>query len=624
MPILQSHEIEKIVSASLRHPQTYLGINKVDQNKHVIRNILPGAVAVTINSSNLKESVKAEKIDEDGLFEAVIDIKEKIRYTLSVEYEDGTTIKVSSAYDNEGILTDYDTHLFNEGNHHRIYEKMGAHVMEIDGNKGTYFSVWAPEAASVSVIGNFNHWDRRAHQMEYIGKSGIFEIFIPGIEEGALYRFSIKTMFNTFIEKSDPYAFYSEKRPSNASIVYNPHNKHTWSDDEWMQHRRVTNWLEQPVSIYEVHLGSWMRKGENGDEFFTYDELIDKLVSYVKENNFTHVELMPVAEHPLDESWGYQVTGYFSVTSRFGAPDGLKRLIDAFHQNKIGVILDWVPGHFPKDGFALGRFDGTAVYEHEDPRQGEHKEWGTYIFNYGRPEVKNFLITNALYWLDEYHIDGLRVDAVASMLYLDYSRNEGEWLPNKYGGRENLEAIEFLKYFNTITHQYYPGILTIAEESTAYPGVSRPTYLGGLGFSMKWNMGWMNDSLSYISTDPLFRKYSHNNLTFSLMYAFSENFMLVLSHDEVVHGKASMIHKMPGDVWQKFANLRLFLAYCFAHPGKKLNFMGFEIGQWNEWSATRSLDWNILGGEPHKKTTKVCKRSEFTIQGESIVIRDRF
>ncbi len=600
MAILQDHEIQQIIAARSRDPFTYLGIHHLDEENIVIRYFNPHVQKVVIESDDLNEDITLDKIHNDGLFEKAVSSRKLITYNLRLEDYKKNKWFSNDPYIFTPVLTEYDTHLFNEGNHHRIYQKMGAHVIEHQGTRGTHFAVWAPEAEGVCVTGSFNQWDKRTHQMRMLGTSGIWEIFIPGLDEGELYRFVITTKHGEILEKSDPYAVYAEKRPANASIIYNTANKHIWYDEEWMEKRKEANWFEQPISIYEVHLGSWMRKGEHGNEFLNYEELADKLVDYVERQNFTHVELMPLAEHPLDESWGYQVTGYFCVTSRFGSPEGLKMLIDRFHQKNIGVILDWVPGHFPKDAFGLGRFDGTAVYEHQDPRQGEHREWGTYIFNYGRPEVKNFLITNSLYWFDEYHIDGLRVDAVASMLYLDYSRGHGEWIPNKYGGRENLEAIEFLQYFNSITHHYYPGILTIAEESTSYPGVSKPTYLGGLGFSMKWNMGWMNDSLHYIKLDPLYRKYSHNNLTFSLVYAFSENFMLVLSHDEVVHGKGSMINKMPGDVWKKFANLRLFLAYCFAHPGKKLNFMGFEIAQWSEWNATKSLDWHLLENEPNR------------------------
>lgn len=507
----------------------------------------------------------------------------------------------------EQVLTDFDLHLIGEGSHYKKYEKLGAHVVEINGIKGVHFAVWAPNAERVSVIGDFNNWDGRRHPMQVLGSSGVWEIFIPGLDEGELYKFEIKSKFHNYIAvKVDPYAFYFELRPKSASIVYNI-NKYQWNDSTWMEMRAKKNWFESQVSIYEVHLGSWMRVPEEGNRWLTYRELADKLVKYVKEMGYTHIELLPVTEHPLDASWGYQTVGYFAPTSRFGTPEDFMYLIDQCHQNNIGVILDWAPAHFPRDAHGLGFFDGTCLYEHEDPRKGEHRDWGTLIFNYGRNEVRNFLISNALFWFEKYHVDGLRVDAVASMLYLDYSRKEGDWIPNIFGGRENLEAIDFLKKFNEIAHEYHPGILTIAEESTAWPGVSRPTYLGGLGFSMKWNMGWMNDMLEYISKDPVHRKYHHNNLTFSLLYAFTENFILVLSHDEVVHGKRSMLSKMPGDMWQKFANLRLFYGFMYGHPGKKLLFMGGEFGQWDEWNHDRSIDWHLLQYEPHWRLQKYVK-----------------
>lgn len=507
----------------------------------------------------------------------------------------------------EQVLTDFDLHLIGEGSHYKKYEKLGAHVMEINGIKGVHFAVWAPNAKRVSVIGDFNNWDGRRHPMQVLGSSGVWEIFIPGLDEGELYKFEIKSKFHNYIAvKVDPYAFYFEVRPKSASIVYNI-NKYQWNDSTWMEMRAKKNWFESQVSIYEVHPGSWMRVPEEGNRWLTYRELADKLVKYVKEMGYTHIELLPVTEHPLDASWGYQTIGYFAPTSRFGTPEDFMHLIDQCHQNNIGVILDWAPAHFPRDAHGLGFFDGTCLYEHEDPRKGEHRDWGTLIFNYGRNEVRNLLISNALFWFEKYHVDGLRVDAVASMLYLDYSRKEGDWIPNIFGGRENLEAIDFLKKFNEIAHEYHPGILTIAEESTAWPGVSRPTYLGGLGFSMKWNMGWMNDMLEYISKDPVHRKYHHSDLTFSLLYAFTENFILGLSHDEVVHGKRSMLSKMPGDMWQKFANLRLFYGFMYGHPGKKLLFMGGEFGQWDEWNHDRSIDWHLLQYEPHWRLQKYVK-----------------
>ncbi len=498
------------------------------------------------------------------------------------------------------VLTDFDLHLIGEGSHYRKYEKLGAHIMEIEGTRGVHFAVWAPNARSVSVIGDFNGWNPKAHPMQSLGSSGIWERFIPGIGAGALYKFEIRSRVGMFsAQKADPFAFSFELRPKSASIVYDI-DGYSWSDAQWMEKRSKIQWLDSAVSIYEVHLGSWKRVPEEGGRWLTYRELADTLVPYVGEMGFTHIELLPVTEHPLDASWGYQTLGYFAPTSRHGEPKDFMYFVDRCHRSGIGVLLDWVPAHFPTDGHGLGFFDGTCLYEHEDPRKGFHPDWGTKIFNYGRNEVRSFLISNALFWLEKYHIDGLRVDAVASMLYLDYSRKEGEWVPNMYGGRENLEAIDFLKRFNEVSHQYHAGVLTVAEESTAWPNVSKPTYLGGLGFSMKWNMGWMNDTLEYFSKDPVHRKYHHNNLTFSLLYAFTENFILPLSHDEVVHGKGALVNKMPGDMWQKFAGLRSLYGFMYGHPGKKLSFMGGEIGQWDEWNFDASLDWHLLQYEPHR------------------------
>ncbi|MDO8446758.1 MAG: 1,4-alpha-glucan branching protein GlgB [Deltaproteobacteria bacterium] len=497
------------------------------------------------------------------------------------------------------ILTDFDLHLLGEGTHYKNYEKLGAHVREVKGVNGVHFAVWAPNAEAVSVIGDFNRWDGNGHKMRMLGSSGIWETFIPGLSEGEIYKFNIKSKSGEVLEKADPYAFSSEIRPKSASIVYDI-DKYTWNDAKWLSERERHNALDAPISMYEVHLGSWMRVPEDGNRYLTYRELAQKLAEYVKEMGYTHVQLMPVTEYPLDASWGYQTIGYFAPTSRFGKPEEFMYFVDYMHQKGIGIILDWVPAHFPKDGHGLARFDGTCLYEHADPRKGEHQDWGTLIFNYGRNEVRNFLLSNALFWLDKYHIDGLRVDAVASMIYLDYSRQPGEWISNQYGGNENLEAIDFLKRFNEVLHSTYPGVLTIAEESTAWTGVSRPTYLGGLGFSLKWNMGWMNDTLRYFSKDPIHRKYQHDNLTFSLIYAFTENFILVLSHDEVVHGKRSLLDKMPGDFHQRFANLRALFGYMYGHPGKKLLFMGGEIGQWWEWNHDESVHWHLLQHESHQ------------------------
>ncbi len=518
--------------------------------------------------------------------------------------KDGKSTALNNSH---SFLTDLDLHLIGEGSHYKIYEKLGAHLTNFNGVKGVNFAVWAPNAQKVSVIGNFNHWNKRNHPMRQIGSSGIWELFVPEVNEGEVYKYYVASKVRDYKEeKADPFGFYFEVRPKSASIVHDI-NKFKWTDDEWMSNRAQKNYLESPVSIYEAHLGSWRRAPEGGNRFLTYRELAHTLIPYVKEMGYTHIELLPIMEHPLDESWGYQVIGYYAPTSRFGSPEDFMYFLNECHLNNIGVILDWVPAHFPKDPHGLVSFDGTCLYEHEDPRKGEHRDWGTQIFNYGRHEASNFLLGNALFWLEKYHIDGLRLDAVASMLYLNYSREDGDWIPNIYGGNENLEAVAFLKKFNEVVHQYYPGVLTIAEESTAWPMVSRPTYLGGLGFSMKWNMGWMHDMLEYFSKDPIHRKYHHNNLTFSLLYAFTENFTLVLSHDEVVHGKRSMINKMPGDFWQKFANLRLLYGFMYTHPGKKLLFMGGEIGQWIEWRSNESIEWHLLQYEPHEKLQRYIK-----------------
>ncbi len=491
------------------------------------------------------------------------------------------------------LITEYDVHLYAEGNHYRIFEKLGAHPYEMKGKKGVHFAVWAPSAEGISVIGDFNEWKADATPMKPIAGSGIWATFVPGLKEGATYKYFVKGANGYRAEKSDPFGFASEERPKTASVVWEM-NKYKWNDKKWMETRGSKNGLEAPISIYEMHPGSWMRVPEENNRWLTYRELADKLSKYLKEMNFTHVELMPLAEHPLDLSWGYQVVGYFAPTSRFGNPDDFAYFVDVMHQNGIGVIIDWVPSHYPKDGHGLGNFDGTHLYEHSDERQGEHKEWGTYVFNYGRYEVSNFLISNALFWLEKYHIDGLRVDAVASMLYLDYGRKDGEWLPNQYGGRENIEAINFLKRLNERVYLEHPDVLVVAEESTAWPQVSKPTYLGGLGFGLKWDMGWMHDTLQYMQNEPIHRKYHHNKLTFRGLYAYSENFVLALSHDEVVYGKKSLISKMPGDDWQKFANLRLLFGYMYTITGKKLIFMGGEFGQFNEWYHEASLDWHLL------------------------------
>ncbi|MGN0931033.1 MAG: 1,4-alpha-glucan branching protein GlgB [Thermoguttaceae bacterium] len=492
------------------------------------------------------------------------------------------------------IFSDYDFYLLGEGKLLKSYEKLGAHRREIDGVKGVNFAVWAPNATAVSVVGSFNDWSREANSMHKHYPSGLWETFIPGIEVGALYKYSIETC-EGISERSDPVGFYAEVPPHNASSFVDLDN-YQWDDEEWLRERResAASWGRKPISIYEVHFGSWARSASEPERLPTYREIADQLVDYVKKMGYTHIEFLPLAEHPLLASWGYQVIGMYSLTSRYGSPEDFMYLVDLCHRNHIGVIMDWVPAHFPKDSHGLRRFDGTALYEHEDPRRGEHREWGTLVFNYSRNEVRNYLISNALFWIDKYHIDGLRVDAVASMLYLDYNRGSNEWIPNEDGGRENHEAVDFLKELNVQLHHEYPGVLTIAEESTTWPGVSHAVADGGLGFSMKWNMGWMHDALDYCREDPLFRKFHHNQMTFSLMYAFSEAFVLPISHDEVVHGKGTFIANAPGDLWQKFALARLFYSYMWTHPGKKLLFMGCDFGQWKEWNFDKGLDWGLL------------------------------
>ena len=491
------------------------------------------------------------------------------------------------------LLTDFDLYLFNEGTHVRVYEKLGAHVTSVEGRPGVIFAVWAPNADAVSVIGDFNHWDPEANPLQPRQSSGIWEGFIPDLGQGSLYKYSIKPRFSAHrIEKADPFGFAAELRPRTASMVWDL-SKYEWRDHEWISRRGQAQAFEAPISIYEVHLGSWKRVPETNG-FLTYRDLARQIADYCQMMGYTHVELLPISEHPLDASWGYQTVGYFAPTSRFGTPDDFRAFVDILHQAGIGVLLDWVPAHFPRDEHGLANFDGTALYEHADPRQGEHPDWGTKIFNYGRNEVRSFLISNAVYWVEQFHIDGLRVDAVASMLYLDYSRQAGQWVPNKYGGRENLDAMGFLQRMNEVVHTECPGVLTIAEESTAWEKVTRPPYMGGLGFSLKWNMGWMHDTLEYISKEAVHRRWHHHEMTFSLLYAFSENFVLPFSHDEVVHGKGSLLNKVPGDGWQKFATLRLLYAYMFGHPGKKLLFMGMDFGMGDEWTESRSIDWHLL------------------------------
>ncbi len=592
--------------AEARHPDPFSVLGPhVDGSGVVVRACIPTAERVTVQRSGAA-SVAMKRGHAAGIFEARLPgLTEAPDYRLEVTYGGGATALLDDPYRYSPVLTDFDLYLFGEGNHTRIYDKLGAHVMTVGRTEGVHFAVWAPNARRVSVVADFNAWDGRRHPMRKMGL-GVWEIFIPGVGVGQKYKFELLTAHGEILLKTDPFGFAFEQPPLNASIVVRP--DYEWRDGAWMESRAgQKSWFDKPLAVYEVHLGSWARVPEDEDRYLSYAELAARLIPYVKEMGYTHIELLPVMEHPFSGSWGYQVTGFFAPTSRFGTPAEFKAFVDACHQHGLGVILDWVPGHFPKDAHGLASFDGTALYEHADPRQGEHREWGTLIFNYGRNEVRNFLLANALFWLSEYHIDGLRVDAVASMLYLDYSRNDGEWIPNRFGGRENIEAIEFVRQLNTLTHGQHPGSITVAEESTAWPSVSRPTHLGGLGFTYKWNMGWMNDILEYVQKDPVHRRWDHHHLTFSLIYAFTENFVLPFSHDEVVHGKGSMFDKIPGDAWQKAATLRALYGFMYAHPGKKLMFMGCEFGQGREWHYDHSLDWHLLDSPLHAGLRRFVK-----------------
>jgi 1,4-alpha-glucan branching enzyme len=580
----------------LADPHAFLGAHGT-KGGVVVRAYRPGAESVRVLTAG-RPAVELRPADGGGVFEGVVEGGSlPLDYELEVRYPAGETYVLRDPYAFLPTVGELDLHLAAEGRHEQLYERLGAHVRELDGVAGVSFAVWAPNAASVSVVGDFNGWDGRLHPMRSLGGSGIWELFVPELGGGTKYKFEIRTRARTLRIKADPYAFATEVPPRNASVVFD--SGHEWRDDAWLERRRATDPLRCPMSIYEVHLGSWRLNPVEGNRPLTYLELADELAEYATDMGFTHVELLPVMEHPFAPSWGYQVTGYFAPTARFGDPDGFRAFVDRLHGAGLGVILDWVPAHFPRDDWALARFDGTALYEHEDPRRGAHPDWGTLVFNVGRNEVRNFLLASALYWLREHHADGLRVDAVASMLYLDYSRKAGEWVPNRYGGNEDLEAVAFLKELNEVAYRSDRGILTAAEESTAWPGVSRPVYLGGLGFGLKWNMGWMHDTLEYFKRDPVYRRHHHHQLTFSLVYAFSENFVLPLSHDEVVHGKGSLLGKMPGDAWQRLANLRALYAYMWAHPGKKLLFMGGELAQEGEWRAEASLDWHLLERPEH-------------------------
>ncbi len=604
--------IAPVIHGYHENPFEVLGPHEIVENGRralAVRAFLPESQQVWLVDSKHGLSQPMRRIHPMGLFEAICDTKihdhdEGPSYKFRAVNQAGQQTTMHDPYAFPPLLSDYDLHLLGEGCHWKSYEKLGAHPREVNGVQGVNFAVWAPNAESVGIVGDFNSWDRRPHAMRKHTPSGIWELFIPELPVGALYKFSVKGPTGHVIEKCDPYGFAAEVPPLTANIVTDL-NQYQWADEQWMANREKHNGLDAPVSIYEVHLGSWRYNHDGEGHWLNYRDLAHQLVAYCQELGFTHLELMPVCEHPFTGSWGYQTVGYYAATSRYGSPDDFQYFVDYCHQNNIGVLIDWVPAHFPKDSHGLDQFDGTALYEHADPRQGEHPDWGTKIFNYGRNEVRNFLTSNALFWLDHYHIDGLRVDAVASMLYLDYSREEGDWVPNKFGGRENLEAISFLKEFNEQVHQHYPGTMTVAEESTAWGGVSRPTYVGGLGFSFKWNMGWMNDTLRYMQHDPIHRGYHHDELTFSLIYAFTENFMLPFSHDEVVHGKGSLLDQMPGDQWQRFANLRLLYGYQWTHPGKKVLFMGGEIAQWNEWDCNSELQWDLLQWETHQGMQKL-------------------
>ena len=603
-------EIQKIISAEHNNPHKILGIHNMKhegKERLVIRAFIPDAKAITIVDVKKKHiNFPMDETEFEGYFECIIPRRrKKFEYMLDCESIDGTRWEMHDPYAFEFTLSDLDQHLFCEGTHYEIYSKMGANICEIDKVEGVSFAVWAPNAKRVSVVGSFNQWDGRRHVMSLRPDSGIWEIFVPGAKAHDLYKFEIKTQDDVILLKSDPYGSFYELRPNSAAIVYDL-EKYKWKDDKWIEKRSAKEPYKEPISIYELHLGSWRRKGE--DEFLTYRDFAKELPKYLKEMGYTHVEIMGVMEHPYDKSWGYQVTGYFAPTSRFGEPDDFRYLIDKLHQANIGVILDWVPAHFPRDAFALEKFDGTPLYEYADKQKGEHPQWGTLIFDYGYMPVKLFLIASAIKWCKEYHIDGLRVDAVASMLYLDYGKEDsGNWTPNVHGGRANLEAVDFLKHMNSVLYDMFPGIMTIAEESTSWANVTKPVDKDGLGFGFKWNMGWMNDFLSYMKLDPIHRKYHHDKITFSFMYAFSENFIQVLSHDEVVHEKSSMIYKMPGDDWQKFANLRVAYGYMYTHPGKKMLFMGGEFAQNAEWNESQSLDWHLLQHDTHKQTQDYIK-----------------
>lgn len=603
-------QYDELIAGKNNNPGKLLGAHDYYDGQ-VVTTYKPHAVSVKVMSSTGKNVNEMEPVGENGFFGLYLPKKVYKKYVFETTYEDGTTVTLADPYAFEPQISDVDIYLFGEGKHYQIYEKLGAHPMKIDGVEGTYFAVWAPNARRVSVVGDFNMWDGSLHPMNLMGTSGIHELFIPGVGEGAVYKFQILTRYDELIYKADPYGNCCQFRPDNASVVV-ALNKYKWKDSAWIETRQKTqrtDSLRKPMAIYEMHLGSWKKAVEDSDNgFFSYRELAPMVASYVKEMGYTHIELMGIAEYPFDGSWGYQVTNYYAPTRRYGMPEDFMYFVDYMHKNGIYVILDWVPAHFPRDAHGLGRFDGMPLYEHADPRRGEHPDWGTYIFDYARNEVQNFLVANALFWLEKFHIDGLRVDAVASMLYLDYGKRDGEWVANKYGGKENLDAIEFMRHLNRTVEERVPGALMIAEESTAWAGVTAPVSMEGLGYLYKWNMGWMNDFIEYMKLDPYFRSFNHNRLTFSLMYTYSENFILVMSHDEVVHLKCSMLYKMPGTIPEKFANLKTAYGFMWAHPGKKLLFMGQEFGQTREWSEARSLDWFALEQPGHKGLQNFVKK----------------
>lgn len=606
-PTVQQDDVDRLRAGTHWNPHSVLGPHIIllnDRPHLALRAWQPGVKDVALLSNSVLW--RMTRIYEEGLYETLLPDTTSIpTYRLRITHLDGAVTEISDPYAVSPLLTDFDLHLFAEGTLLKAYEHFGAHIRTIAGVCGVHFVVWAPNATRVSVIGDFNDWNGLLHPMANRGATGVWELFIPDLEEGTLYKYEIRSReHSALLLKADPYAFASELRPRTASVVRDL-SSYRWQDETWMTMRSTRDPLTTPLSIYEVHLGSWMRVPEENNRWLTYHELAEKLIPYAKDLGYTHLELLPITEHPFDGSWGYQSTGYFAATSRYGEPQGFMAFVDRAHQAGLGVIIDWAPAHFPDDPHGLALFDGTHLYDHADPRLGYHPDWHSRIFNYDRVEVRTFLLNSALFWLDKYHIDGLRVDAVASMLYLDYGRKDGEWIPNEFGGKENLGAVSLLKELNILVHREFPGTITIAEESTSWPGVSRPTYMGGLGFTFKWNMGWMHDMLAFFQYDPVYRRFHQNQITFGLLYAFSENFILALSHDEVVYGKRTLLDKMPGDVWQRFANLRLLYGYMYSHPGKKMLFMGSEFGQWQEWNHDTSLDWHLCEHEPHRRLQRL-------------------